>query len=82
MVMTDTCSCTDVRHPHHANGKCDRPAAGAAEEVEEGPDKALGAICLECYQLLAVEAHEEDPNAVVDLNVPPSFLMCETPTLG
>jgi hypothetical protein len=80
--MTETCSCTDVHHPHHAGGKCSRPAAGAAEEVEERQDKKFGAVCLECYQLIAVQAHEEDPSAVVDLNVPPSFLMCETPALG
>jgi hypothetical protein len=81
-MMTESCTCSDVEHPHHAGGKCERPAVSQAEEVEPGPDRSLGAVCLECYQLLAVEAHEADPDAVVDLNVPPSFLMCESPALG
>ena len=82
MTQLETCNCTNSGHPHHANGRCERPAVSQAEEIEPGPDKALGAVCLECYQLIAVEVHEKDPDAVVDLNVPASFLMCESPSLG
>ena len=53
------------------------PAVSPAEQVQPGPDQQLGALCLECYQALAVEVHEKDPDAVLDLNVPPSFPACE-----
>ena len=83
MMMSTTCGCKADSHPHHAGTNCDRPAVSPAEEIEEGtPDTSLGAICLECYQLLAVEAHEADPTAVVDLNIEPSFPMCESPALA
>jgi hypothetical protein len=80
--MNEHCTCQVQTHSHHEGVECDRPAIGSAEEVEEGKDTALGPICLECYQLLAVEAHEADTDAVVDLDLPKSFLLCETPTLG
>jgi hypothetical protein len=82
-MMTETCSCTVKTHPHHENRPCDRPAIGPAEEIDEDTqkDEQLGGVCLECYQLLAVEAHAADPDAVVDLNVPASFLLCEAPQL-
>lgn len=82
MTMTEMCTCRETSHPHHAGTACDRPAIAAAQEIEPGPDTSLGLLCLDCYRLLAVEKHEEDPDAVVDLNVPPSFPMCETPNLG
>ncbi|MGE0058671.1 MAG: hypothetical protein AB7P33_10570 [Dehalococcoidia bacterium] len=83
MMMTETCSCSAQTHAHHEGRSCDRPAISPAEEIEQdAPDQELGAVCLECYQLLAVELHEADPDSVVDLNVSPSFLMCEAPSLG
>jgi hypothetical protein len=83
-MMTETCTCTNKSHAHHAGHACERPAVSPAEEIDEdtNKDEQLGAICLECYQLLAVEAHEADPDAVVDLNVPESFLLCESPQLA
>ncbi len=83
MMMTESCTCNDQGHPNHEGRHCDRPAVSPADEIEDGvPDRELGAICLECYQQLAVDLHEADPNSVVDLNVSPSFLMCESPSLG
>ncbi len=84
-MMTPTCTCTNTAHDHHAGRACDRPAVSPAQEVDqrEGDvDIEIGDVCLECYQLIAVEAHEKDPTAVLDLNVPPSFPICEAPILS
>lgn len=81
MVISDRCTCTETTHAHHTGGNCDRPAISNAEEVQDGPDTTIGALCLECYQEKAVELHEEDPSAVLDLNVAPSFPLCESPRL-
>lgn len=80
-MVTDMqlCFCKETEHPHHPGGRCDKPAVSPAEEIVDGPDNDLGAICLECYQLMAVDLHEEDPTAVLDLNVLPSFPICDPP---
>jgi hypothetical protein len=77
MVATERCTCTATDHPIHSGASCDRPAVSPVEQVQPGPDEQVGALCLECYQALAVEVHEENPDAVLDLNVPPSFPACE-----
>lgn len=77
MVTSERCTCTETQHPHHAGTSCDKPAVSPVEEIVPGPDIEVGALCLECYQAVAVEVHDRDPEAVLDLNVPPSFPACE-----